>query len=332
MAALARWFAIAVSAVLQSIGGILLSIVAVILVRLVPSLAQAPPSFLSELADSRRGSIVSNRSLSSDTSDGPSEPPSPIRDRPAPDIPSPGPSTLFDSQTRPRATRQSARSPRFVLPTLPEDEDPIIRPTSAGDYGMRASSQDPFFASPMGTPEEVEMPLEDTSGLSSSPNLNRRHSFRLLPHFKLSPAPKRSKLCRCQSMPSELNSLSTPPKRKPPPIHRSTWNTSHSEREHGSKWRLVSPKHHKPRTPATAPMRTNPYEAPYFFPTPESPDAQDYVRRVRMDLKNVEPILISASSSRAFSNTSLLPDSGSPTKVTFAPLRRAASDVSSARW
>ncbi|KAL5519567.1 hypothetical protein ACEPAH_1250 [Sanghuangporus vaninii] len=42
----------------------------------------------------------------------------------------------------------------------------------------------------------------------------------------------------------------------------------------------------KRRRPTTAPTaRTNPYEAPYFFPTPLSPDAADYVRLARIEVQ-----------------------------------------------
>jgi hypothetical protein len=37
----------------------------------------------------------------------------------------------------------------------------------------------------------------------------------------------------------------------------------------------------RPRTQPQPPLRTQPYEAPYFFPSPASPDAAGYVRRAR---------------------------------------------------
>lgn len=43
-----------------------------------------------------------------------------------------------------------------------------------------------------------------------------------------------------------------------------------------------------PLTPARqGPVRTRPYEAPYFFPTPGSPEAFGYVDRVREDRRSV---------------------------------------------
>lgn len=39
-------------------------------------------------------------------------------------------------------------------------------------------------------------------------------------------------------------------------------------------------KHPRPRSPV---RRTDPYQAPYFFPTPLSPDAAGYAKRVRME-------------------------------------------------
>ena len=52
---------------------------------------------------------------------------------------------------------------------------------------------------------------------------------------------------------------------------------------------MHSPKKWLPRRQNTAPQqrpaplaRTDPYQAPYFFPTPLSPEAADYVRQVRI--------------------------------------------------
>lgn len=45
--------------------------------------------------------------------------------------------------------------------------------------------------------------------------------------------------------------------------------------------RSRSPKARKPTALPLPPARTQPYEAPYFFPSPGSPEAVDYVRRAR---------------------------------------------------
>ncbi|TFK56788.1 hypothetical protein OE88DRAFT_1640637 [Heliocybe sulcata] len=45
--------------------------------------------------------------------------------------------------------------------------------------------------------------------------------------------------------------------------------------------RCLNKKSRAPSLPPPLPQRTNPYQAPYFFPAPGSPEAEDYVQRVR---------------------------------------------------
>lgn len=48
--------------------------------------------------------------------------------------------------------------------------------------------------------------------------------------------------------------------------------------------------------PSAPVARTNPYEAPYFFPAPGSPEAVGYVDRAREDLK-IDPVIAAAKNS-----------------------------------
>ncbi|EPQ60305.1 hypothetical protein GLOTRDRAFT_135019 [Gloeophyllum trabeum ATCC 11539] len=67
-----------------------------------------------------------------------------------------------------------------------------------------------------------------------------------------------------------------------------------------------------PKLPSPPP-RTNPYEAPYFFPQPGSPEAQDYVRRVREDRMRASKA--SNSSLRSYFHSHQPPPPTSPSSM-----------------
>lgn len=56
--------------------------------------------------------------------------------------------------------------------------------------------------------------------------------------------------------------------------------------------------------------RTDPYQAPYFFPTPRSPEAADYVRRVRSDRNLSRTVAGGETTTSATEHGSALIDSG----------------------
>ncbi|KAL5494643.1 hypothetical protein ACEPAI_104 [Sanghuangporus weigelae] len=56
-------------------------------------------------------------------------------------------------------------------------------------------------------------------------------------------------------------------------------------REKRSSMRICEKRRRPTTAPSVPPPRTNPYEAPYFFPSPLSPDAADYVRLARTEVQ-----------------------------------------------
>lgn len=86
------------------------------------------------------------------------------------------------------------------------------------------------------------------------------------------------------------------------PDHESEGTAQQSEhgheRENRHRRRSLCARDRKSSTAATAPPRTRPYEAPYFFPAPTSPEAVDYVQRTRDEYRQ-------ASVSPSFANRAL---------------------------
>ncbi|KAI0053408.1 hypothetical protein FA95DRAFT_1601052 [Auriscalpium vulgare] len=357
MANYARWFAVGVWVLLQGVAGLFLSVFALLLVKVIPSLTQAPPNLHHNLNDSashspRRRELYSLHTLSSDeSSGGPSEPPSPTRELHIRQLSADNPpvAAIFDAHLlRARSIRPVSRPPRTLLPTL--EEDPIPRSSSTGDFapmGPLSYDSETLYESPTGTPEE-ELSLEQGSlggymhesggeseeeddaegedeGKASTPGRKKKHRLRL-PYFNRSLSQHgKPKLCRCRSLPEAINSLA----HRRGALRGSTWasTTEHTRRrprpppldfipreETFSKWKTLGLQSHKAKGTSRAPApRTHPYEAPYFFPSPVSPDAYDYVHRVRMDLQHPDRF------------------PGAPTQkassgVTFVPERRASTD------
>lgn len=77
------------------------------------------------------------------------------------------------------------------------------------------------------------------------------------------------------------------------------------------KLKASSKKRSNETSPPPPVRRTDPYQAPYFFPTPRSPEAVDYARRVRLERRTLPSPPTAGSES---------PPSLSPRKVTISPL------------
>ncbi|KAI0275262.1 hypothetical protein BC834DRAFT_840132 [Gloeopeniophorella convolvens] len=203
--------------------------------------------------------------------------------------------SLLASQARARA----ARHPSFTPPSSlwPLKEYPSPKPSQLGEaHGSAASASwldipdDMLCDSPPSigpAPQGMEMFVQGSS--NGAEPLRRHHSFRLLSfHSKSRRAPKPG-LARHKSAPPRLRQARTPPRTALVAYDHHLHHHRHSSVSE-QVWRLVTtaPGHKdkdrlKLAASAVGPRaRTNPYEAPYFFPSPVSPEASGYARRAQL--------------------------------------------------
>lgn len=91
-------------------------------------------------------------------------------------------------------------------------------------------------------------------------------------------------------------------------------------REKRSSLRICDKRRRPTTAPTAPPPRTNPYEAPYFFPTPLSPDAADYVRLARTEVRQTSTSPPAMARMPTRSNSTHQPPIESPT-LTPTPAR-----------
>jgi len=286
-----RHVAVAITAILHAASGVLLSILALGLQRLFPSLEQLTPSLdhSSHLADFPRQHSPprrdSGRSINAVTS----------KDHFT---------LLLASQARARAARTSSFTLSASLWTL--KEYPSSKPSQIGEeHGattfpdvppdvLTDSSSTASSLLSM-SPQEQEVVEAPRPGLGQ-PRLKRPHSSHCLS------LPLNRKGSRTPSSPvpglSRRKSSSSPHLREAAALSRKGSSTGDHSRCHTSvseqvrKIVTIAPlpgkrKNEKNGSSKSASRvdreRTDPYHAPYFFPSPVSPSAHEYIRLAMLD-------------------------------------------------
>ncbi|KAH9964148.1 hypothetical protein BC827DRAFT_1189292 [Russula dissimulans] len=291
-----RYVAVAITAILHATSGILLSILALSLQGLFPSLKQLPPSFvnISDVADSPQQHFPSRRdsgySISTVTSEDHF-------------------TLLLASQARARAARTSSFTLSASLWTLKECPSP--KPSQLGEErgattfsdvppGVLTDSPSTASSRLSMPPQERKVPEAPRPGLKQ-PQLNRSHSSHCLP---LLPLNRKGLRAPSSPVPGLLRrkSSSSPHLREAAALSRKRSSSGDHSRSHTS----ISEQARKIVTIASLPKskdgkrksekngpsksaprvdreRTDPYHAPYFFPSPVSPLARDYMRLAMLD-------------------------------------------------
>ncbi|KAH9065576.1 hypothetical protein EDB87DRAFT_1819602, partial [Lactarius vividus] len=301
-----RYVVVAISVVLHAFSGICLSILSLILQHFFPFLKQLPPSYYfdhtSDLSHyhfpRRRDSDHSTFSTTSDTASYESS-------DPLLSISEPDPKACLDdhftlllaSQARARAARHSSFTLSSSLWTLKEYPTPYLSQVGE-EHGSATIPPDRLCdSSSIASSELSTSPQEDVfsekSTKSSTSKLSRsghRHPFRLLPFHRrgsrsLSPSPPGesrppSPSLRRVSSSSGINqdrrSSVLKYVRRAAPGHRNGKEKKRKAKSEG-----------EPSASRVGRSRTDPYQAPYFFPSPMSPGAYDYVRLVQHNRKPV---------------------------------------------
>ncbi|KAI0248345.1 hypothetical protein BJV78DRAFT_1236818 [Lactifluus subvellereus] len=273
-------FVVVIFAVLHAASGILLSILALGLQWLFPSLKQLPPSF-SHIFDP--ADITSDDTFSDET----------LESLPIPESNSDHVAFLLASQARARATRHLTFTPPPSLWTLKEYPSP--RPPELGGEHVLTSLFDTpdtlCDSPPIASSELFAPPPEEMSPQVSSPESKHTHlchSCRLLPFHR------RCSYSHSSSLPDlSRHGLALPHLREADARRRSGSPSSDQNHrrsplsKHVRKIAAIAAghkvKHRKPKDKKDQPSashvgrgRTDPYQAPYFFPSPVSPWAYDY--------------------------------------------------------
>lgn len=227
---------------------------------------------------------------------------------------------LLASQARARAARHPLFTLSSSLWTLKEYPSPYLPQVGEG-HGSTATPPDRLSDSPSIASSQEETFSEKprkSSSTSKHPRSGRGRTFRLLPFRRrgsrsLSPRPPGQS--RRTSPPHRLPEAATPPRRAPSSSRsdqdlRRTSVLDHSAFFSPPEFQgLISPlitvrraapghrdnkgKKRKADGQLSASRvgrsRTDPYQAPYFFPSPMSPGASDYVRLAQ---HNRNPVLV----------------------------------------
>ncbi|KAA1467806.1 hypothetical protein DENSPDRAFT_847803 [Dentipellis sp. KUC8613] len=334
----------------QAVGGIILSVIAMILYNVFPALRQPlppPPPSATPLLPRHNSTpmslprryapaVSSPLSTMSCTSPAPSESPSaeyfsPIDEPPHPEVALSGPSysgvPLRESPPPSRRLSLRLRTRRLpqTLPTLQESS--LSRTSSSREPEPPTAASSPVDEVPFDRMSRSSSSHESDPEASSSKRVGTvidKQSFRLPYLHPRRPNTKRSG--RSSSMPprerheksltrtliSPLMVVTSLPhlhhsKGKSSTGHHRSWSWCSDDSSAASKRRSLPLPAKKPAS--TAPTeRTRPYEAPYFFPTPCSPEAPDYVRKARANVRyNVEVDQIRTLSPEPSMTTSSLP-------------------------
>jgi hypothetical protein len=207
---------------------------------------------------------------------------------------------LMASQARARAARHPLFTLSSSLWTLKEYPSPYLPQVGEG-HGSTAPLPDRLRDSSSIAPSQEETSSEK-SRKSSFTSKHSRSShgrpFRLLPFHRrgsrsLSPPPPAQP--RRTSPPPDLPVVATPPRRAPSSSKSDQDLRRTSALDH---MRGAAPGHRDNKVKKrksegqlsgsrVGPSRTDPYQAPYFFPSPMSPWAYDYVQLAQHDRKPV---------------------------------------------
>ncbi|KAI0003853.1 hypothetical protein BJV74DRAFT_489750 [Russula compacta] len=311
-----RHVAVAITVILHAASGIFLSILALSLQRFFPSLEQLPPSFdhisdsdelIQPYSPSRRDSGYSTHTTTSDgvSSDESLKTPSPeFKDSPDDHV-----ALLLASQARVRAARHSMFTLSSSLWTLTEYPSP--KPSQLGEEHGATTVSDvppdtltdsPSVASSLSfmPPQEEQLSDAPSAGLKRSCS---SHCLPLLPHDHTAShihSPPLPGLSRRKSA-SEPHlrvaaALSLKGSSSGHHNHRRTSVTEYVRKvtamAQGHKGKDGKSKEEERSASCVGRERTDPYQAPYFFPSPVSPWAHDYIRLARLDRKiDIQPVL-----------------------------------------
>ncbi|KAH9033039.1 hypothetical protein EDB84DRAFT_1561782 [Lactarius hengduanensis] len=311
-----RYVVVAISVLLHAFSGVCLSILALLLQHFFPFLKQLPPSYYfdhpSDLSHyhfpRRRDSSHSTFSTISDTASyESSDPPLSISEPDPKGYCDDHFTLLLASQARARAARHSSFTLSSSLWTLKEYPTPYlpqvgeehgsatIPPDRLCDSSSIASSE--FSTSPQ---EEVFSEKSSKSSTSKRSRSGHRHPFRLLPFHRrgsrsLSPSPpgeshRTSSSLRRASSTSGIDQVRRSSVLKYSasfsPSEFQVWRAAPGHRNSKEKKRKAKSEG-EPSASRVGRSRTDPYQAPYFFPSPMSPGAYDYVRLVQHNRKPV---------------------------------------------
>jgi len=327
-----RHVAVAITAVLHAVGGIFLSVLALSLQRLFPSLKQRPPCFdyIPDLADPSQKHFPLCRDSSycilTVTSNGVSSDeslliPPPVLEADSGLSPNDHAALLLASQARARAARPSLFTLSSSLWTLKESPSP--EPSQVGKVHWATT-----------TLSDVQ-----PNTLRGGPTV-ASFRFSILPQEEqLSEAPstgfKRKRFLRCKSASSpHLRELAMNQSSSGDHYHR---RISVSEQVRkvmtispGRKYKGDKRKGSEKFPPSESASRagrsrnrTDPYQAPYFFPSPLSPWANDYSRLDRKLVLSADVPPLSSAQVRPEDHRRRLPSSpGGCMRSMWAPLRR----------
>lgn len=298
-----RYVVVAISVVLHAFSGVCLSILALLLQHFFPCLKQLPPSYYfdhpSDLSHyhfpRRRDSGHSTFSTTSDTASyESSDPPLSISE--------PDPKGYLDdhftlllaSQARARAARHSSFTLSSSLWTLKEYPTPYL-PQVGEEHGSTTVPPDRLCdSSSIASSESSTSPQEEVfsekSSKSKRSRSGHRHPFRLLPFHRrgsrsLSPSPL-GESHRTSSSLRRASSSSGIDQVRRSSVLKYMWRAAPGHRKSKEKKRKAKSEG-EPSASRVGRSRTDPYQAPYFFPSPMSPGAYDYVRLVQHNRKPV---------------------------------------------
>lgn len=227
----------------------------------------------------------------------------------SPEAPSATPTA---TSTRTRVNPRRLASDPVILTSAPTHAPIPIQSTASAPIVEHANGE--AFAD--GTDEGLETfttsPFTSPQVPAYSPSSNpKRHSFRFshLKRPQSATSPREKSFCRSVTSPDILSPQACCSKAGEKILRKSTSSPDTRIGNSKSRWKSTrqkakncSPSPLKislpcpPSSLSSPPLppprsRTQPYEAPYFFPTPGSPEAVDYVRRMREE-KSGRPLSV----------------------------------------
>lgn len=247
----------------------------------------------------------------------------------------PMPIDYFSPDAPSVASASTSRRTRVSPRRLASDPVTLTSTPTSPTFGpipIQSTASAPIDSVTGGTSAGLETFTTSSSGASitpaqSPPSNSKRHSFRLshLKRPQSATSPKERSFCRSATSPDILSPQACCAKggqaaclkagekvlRKSPSSpdagiasSKSRW---HPTRRKSKNFSPTLPKISLPCPVSAAPLlsspppppqrtRTQPYEAPYFFPAPGSPEAVDYVRRIREE-KSGRPSSVPTSDS-----------------------------------
>ncbi|KAI0375439.1 hypothetical protein BV20DRAFT_1048578 [Pilatotrama ljubarskyi] len=191
------------------------------------------------------------------TSQSPSR--SPLRASPEPMLPSELPTDNSPPRRRRQRRRVNQQLPELGLPSISsamEDVEPLPSNSTRPPLDVRGGATGEVALRTLSSPSPASNELSPSSSSSKEPSL-ASDSAEERARAERSPSPGRRVFQRLREQHTQLRERCL-------------------TRVHS----MPSPKQAKPA------RRTDPYQAPYYFPTPLSPDADTYIEQVRNELRS----------------------------------------------